>query len=39
MFSFGAIFGSTIMTRMALLIDRMYFIFHDWLHLVKDAAG
>ena len=35
MFSFGAIFGSTIMTRMALLIDRMYFIFHDWLRLVK----
>lgn len=33
MFSFGAIFGSTIMTRMALLIDRMYFIFVDWLHL------
>jgi len=22
------------MTRMALLIDRMYFLFHDWLHLV-----
>ncbi len=35
MFAFGAIFGSTIMTRMALLIDRMYFIFHDWLRLVK----
>ena len=34
MFSFGAIFGSTIMTRMALLIDRMYFLFHDWLRLV-----
>lgn len=36
MFSFGAIFGSTIMTRMALLIDRMYFLFHDWLQLVKS---
>lgn len=35
MFSFGAIFGSTIMTRMALLIDRMYFLFHDWLRLVR----
>ena len=35
MFAFGAIFGSTIMTRMALLIDRMYFIFHDWLRVVK----
>lgn len=36
MFSFGAIFGSTIMTRMALLIDRMYFLFHDWLQIVKS---
>lgn len=35
MFSFGAIFGSTIMTRMALLIDRMYYLFHDWLQIVK----
>jgi len=35
MFSFGAIFGSTIMTRMALLIDRMYYVFHDWLQWVK----
>lgn len=34
MFSFGAIFGSTIMTRMALLIDRMYFLFHEWLRIV-----
>jgi hypothetical protein len=33
MLSFGAIFGATIMTRMALLIDRMYFIFVDWLRL------
>jgi len=31
MFAFGALFGATIMTRMALLIDRMYFIFVDWL--------
>ncbi len=31
MFAFGAIFGSTIMTRMALLIDRMYFLFVEWL--------
>jgi len=36
MFSFGAIFGSTIMTRMALLIDRMYFLFHDWLRVVPS---
>jgi len=33
--AFGAIFGSTIMTRMALLIDRMYFLLHDWLHIVR----
>lgn len=35
MFAFGAIFGSTIMTRMALLIDRMYFLFHDWLQWIR----
>ncbi|MEO7717678.1 MAG: hypothetical protein ABIY70_15880 [Capsulimonas sp.] len=33
MFAFGGIFGSTIMTRMALLIDRMYFLFVEWLRL------
>jgi hypothetical protein len=33
MFAFGAMFGATIMTRMALLIDRMYFLFVDWLRL------
>ena len=32
--AFGAIFGSTIMTRMALLIDRVYFLLHDWLRWV-----
>lgn len=31
MFAFGSIFGSTIMTRMALLIDRMYFLLVEWL--------
>jgi hypothetical protein len=30
MFAFGAIFGSTIMARMSLLIGRMYFLIHDW---------
>jgi L-cystine uptake protein TcyP (sodium:dicarboxylate symporter family) len=35
MIAFGAIFGSTIMTREALLIDRIYFILHDWLGIVK----
>ena len=33
MIAFGAMFGGTVMTRMALLIDRMYFIFVDWLRL------
>jgi hypothetical protein len=33
MFAFGAMFGATIMTRMALLIDRMYYLFVDWLRL------
>lgn len=34
MFSFGAIFGSTIMARMGLLIGRMYFLIHDWIQVV-----
>lgn len=35
MIGFGAIFGSTIMTRFALLVDRMYLILVEWLHLAK----
>lgn len=35
MFSFGAIFGSTIMARMSLLIGRIYFLLSDWLHLAR----
>ncbi|HVK06720.1 MAG TPA: hypothetical protein VM490_24860 [Armatimonadaceae bacterium] len=31
MFAFGAIFGSTIMARLSLLIGRIYFLLHDWL--------
>ncbi len=34
MIAFGASFGSTIMARISLLIGRLYFLFHDWLHLV-----
>jgi hypothetical protein len=30
MVGFGAIFGSTIMTRFALLIDRMYYVWIEW---------
>ena len=33
MFAFGAIFGSTVMARMALLIDRVWFLMHNWLRL------
>lgn len=35
MFAFGAIFGSTIMARLSLLIGRVYFLLHDWLHLAS----
>lgn len=31
MVGFGAIFGSTVMMRFSLLIDRMYFIWVEWL--------
>jgi hypothetical protein len=33
MISLGAIFGATIMTREALLIDRVRFLLFDWLQL------
>ncbi|MEI6431596.1 MAG: hypothetical protein WCP07_05410 [bacterium] len=33
MFAFGAIFGSTIMARMSLLIGRMFFLIHDWFQV------
>ena len=32
MVSFGASFGYTIMARLSLLIGRMTFLLHDWLH-------
>lgn len=35
MITFGASFGYTVMSRMSLLIGRLYFLFGDWLHLVK----
>ncbi|MBI3721406.1 MAG: hypothetical protein HY248_02545, partial [Fimbriimonas ginsengisoli] len=31
MIGFGAIFGSTVMMRTTLLIDRMYFVWIEWL--------
>ena len=33
MVSFGAAFGYTVMARISLLIGRVYFLLHDWLHL------
>lgn len=33
MFAFGAMFGSTVMARMSLLIGRVYFLLSDWLHI------
>lgn len=35
MIGFGAIFGSTIMTRFALLVDRMYFVLVEWLNIPR----
>jgi len=35
MVSFGAAFGYTIMARISLLIGRVYFLLHDWLHIAQ----
>ena len=35
MIGFGAIFGSTVMMRFTLLIDRMYFV---WIEFVRDGV-
>lgn len=35
MFSFGAMFGSTVMARMSLLIGRIYFLLSQALHVAK----
>lgn len=40
MIGFGAIFGSTVMMRFTLLIDRMYFVWIEWLkHAVMNMPG
>lgn len=40
MIGFGAIFGSTVMMRFTLLIDRMYFVWIEWLkHGVFQLPG
>lgn len=35
MISFGAAYGSTVMTRMSILIGRIYFLLSIWLGVVK----
>ncbi|MEO0021320.1 MAG: hypothetical protein ABIK73_08515 [candidate division WOR-3 bacterium] len=35
MVAFGASFGYTVMARVSLLIGRFYFLFHDWLPLIR----
>ncbi|MBF0314675.1 MAG: hypothetical protein HQK50_09170 [Oligoflexia bacterium] len=35
MVSFGASFGFTVMARFSLLIERVNFLFHDWIPLIK----
>jgi hypothetical protein len=35
MFAFGAMFGATVMARMSLFIARVYFLLHDWTHVVR----
>jgi hypothetical protein len=35
MVGFGAIFGTTMMTRFVLFIDRAYFLLIEWLRLGK----
>ncbi len=34
MIAFGASFGYTVMARISLLIGRVYFLLHDWLHVI-----
>lgn len=36
MVCFGAFFGSTVMARMALLVERLQFLINDWWIVVKD---
>ncbi len=41
MVGFGAIFGSTVMTRFTLLIDRMYYVWIEWFRdtLIRTFSG
>ncbi|MCK4352133.1 hypothetical protein KAW65_01870 [candidate division WOR-3 bacterium] len=35
MIAFGAIFGYTVMARIALFVSRVQFLLHDWLGIIK----
>ncbi len=35
MIAFGASFGYTVMARISLLFGRVYFVFHDWLGIIR----
>jgi len=39
MVCFGAFFGSTVMARLALLVERVQFIAEDWVSAIKVAIG
>jgi hypothetical protein len=38
MIGLGAIFGNTVMARMALLIGRIYYLLNDWL-MIRMGGG
>jgi hypothetical protein len=33
--AFGAIFADTAVSRVSILINRVYYLMHDWLQVVK----
>lgn len=39
MVCFGAFFGSTVMARLALLVERVQFIVRDWLSAILQLVG
>lgn len=39
MVCFGAFFGSTVMARMALLVERLQFLLGDWATAVRSLGG
>jgi hypothetical protein len=39
MVCFGAFFGSTVMARMALLVERLGFLLHDWWGAILQLAA